>query len=120
MNTLEILYDEIKSMIDSFTGENGKQFTCGQFEGLGWLDFYYKTTTYEGYYPRISLKIRSKAVHFYIMLWKDGKPILEDYIEVFGKSSVGKGCLRIKKLNDEKRLALKEIILEAIVFSEKN
>ena len=113
MNKLEILYNEIESIITNEVGESGRIFTFGKFEGIGWLDFHYKCSTYDGLYPRISLKQQTNAVHFYIILWIDGKPVLDDYIEIFGKSAVGKGCLRIKKLDETRRAALVEIIRHA-------
>jgi hypothetical protein len=120
MNNMDNLFDEIKNMIDKATGEAGREFSLGKFEGLGWLDFHYSCSTYDGLYPRIALKQYANAVHFYAMLWIDGKSVIEDYSNVFGKSSVGKGCIRIKKLTDERRDALLEIIQIAIAINTAN
>jgi len=111
MDALQSLYYEIKNLIDEGVGEPGHEYEYGKFKGLGWLDFDYANTNYEGPFPRISLKLQKNAVHVYVMMWIDGKPILENYVNIFGKSAVGKGCLRIKKLNDERKRALEEIIM---------
>ena len=104
------LYNEIKTLINTQTQQIGKDYVCGKFEGEGWLPFHYVCSTFDGMYPRISLKQQKNAVHFYIMLWIDGVPVLERYTELFGKSAVGKGCLRIKQLTPERARALCEII----------
>jgi len=110
MKDLSGLYDEIRHIIESKIGEAGEKFSYGKFDGLGWLNFHYTCSTYDGLFPRISLKQQKNAVHIYVMMWKDGRPLLENYVNVFGKSAIGKGCLRIKKLNEEFKKAICEII----------
>ena len=117
MSDLQNLYNEIEQLINSEAGESGRPFVYGKFEGVGWLNFHYSCTAYEGPYPRIALKQQKNAIHFYVMLWVEGKSILENYIHIFGKTSIGKGCIRIKKLSDERKNALSEIVRIAI---EKN
>lgn len=110
MTELDHLYQQLRHIINEETATIGQPYTYGAFTGLGWLNFHYTCSTYDGPYPRMSLKQFDKAVHFYIMLWINGKPILDDYVTVFGKSAVGKGCLRFKKLTPEREMALREII----------
>ena len=104
------LYHEILSLIERTVGEPARPFTCGKFDGVGWLDFHYVCSTYDGAYPRLALKQQKNAVHVYLMLWIDGIPVLERYMSLFGKSAVGKGCLRLKKLDPAKEAALVEIV----------
>lgn len=108
------LYHEIKALIDEQVGEVGREYTIGKFTGDGWLNFHYVCSTYDGQYPRISLKQQKQSVNFYLMLWIDGKPVLENYQSVFGKTALGKGCLRLKKIDDKGKVALKEIIALAL------
>ena len=115
MDKLESIFTDIKSMIDKQTGEEGIEFVHGKFSGIGWLKFHYVCSTYNGEYPRLLLKRQKDAVHLYALLWDDGKPVLERYICVFGKSAVGKSCVRIKTLDDKRVRALHEIIDMAIV-----
>ena len=112
------LYDKILNKIELKYGEAGKNFTCGKFEGLGWDFYHYKCSTYDGPYPRVALKQQKNGTHVYTMLWEDGKSVLEDYIDVFGKSAVGKGCLRIKKLTPEREAALDAILDVALLKKE--
>ena len=118
MDNLDMVFLEIKELVDSVTGEDGHDFVCGKFEGLGWLDFHYKCTSYDGQYPRIALKRKKDAVHFYVMLWIDGEPALKKYESLFGKSNVGKGCLRIKKMDDARENAVRELVMLAMTKNE--
>ena len=118
-----ILYEKIKFIIDRETGADGHVFRSGKFEGIGWLFFHYVCSTYDGLYPRLSIKQQSSGVHLYVMTMENsGGSILDKYIPVFGKSAIGKGCLRIKKLTSEHEEALIEIIsqLKAISDSEND
>ena len=119
MEDLRNLQDEIARIIERESGETGHDFTNGAFEGLGWLNFHYRCSTYDGPYPRIALKLQKNAVHLYLMVWVDGEPPLKRYAELFGKSAVGRCCLRIKFLDDERRKAIAEIVRIAIGENQK-
>jgi hypothetical protein len=112
MEKLEQLHNEIKELIEEHVGEKAKTFTLGKFSGLGWLEFHYICSTYDRLYPRIVLKCQSNAIHVYIMSREYG--LLERYISVFGKTGLGKGCIRIKKLTPERQEALIEIISKVL------
>ena len=113
MEKLEALFAEIAELISTRVGEAGKPFTAGKFTGLGWLDFPYRTTDYDGPYPRIALKTQSDAVHVYVM--SRDPDMLQEYVNVFGKTGIGKGCIRIKKLTPERQAALIEIVDNQLV-----
>ena len=114
MDKIKSLYDEIEHMIVSEVGVQGHPFIYGKFEGLGWLDFQYTSSAYEGPCPKIALKQQKNAVHLYVMSQTQGQPLLEKYVPIFGKTAVGKGCLRIKTLNEARRNAITEIVRFAI------
>lgn len=107
---MEALFEQINQLISRTVGSPGQAFTAGQFSGLGWLEFHYVCSTYDGPYPRIALKQYDKTVNFYIHVWDNGQSILENYKEVFGKSAVGVGCIRIRKLNEQRIEALRELV----------
>ena len=119
MVDLRNLHDEIAGIIDRETGETGHAFAQGKFEGIGWLDFHYKCSTYDGPYPRIALRMQKDAVHLYLMVWLDGEPPLKRYTEIFGKSAVGSGCVRIRFLDDGRRRSIAEIAHIAIEENKK-
>ena len=118
MEDLQSLHEEIAGILEREIGSAGRPFACGKFEGLDWLDFHYKCSTYDGPYPKIALKTQKSAVHLYVMLWLDGKPVLERYVGIFSKSAVGKGCLRINRLDDERREVVAEIARLALRHGE--
>ena len=107
---MDELYSEIKNIIEKQAQKAGELFESGKFSGLGWYFYHYKCSTYDGPYPRICLKQQKNGVHVYTALWQDGKSVLEDYVDVFGKSAIGKGCIRIKKMTPARKEALLEIL----------
>ena len=70
---METIYDEVNQMITNLTGQQGEEFEAGAFSGLGWLFFHYKCSTYDGRYPRVSLKLQKNAVHVYVHAWENRK-----------------------------------------------
>ncbi len=70
----------------------------------------YKNTCYDGKWPMISMSPQKNSLNLYVMIYENDKNIISDYVEVFGKSNVGVGCIRIKVLNDNRIAAIKEII----------
>lgn len=112
-----MLYEEILALLEEVIGEKGKSFTVGKFSGIGWLDFHYKCTTYDGLYPRISLKQQANGVHIYVMSGE--AEFLNEFIDIFGKSAIGKGCVRIKKLTPERQDGIVKMVEKIKNRSEK-
>ena len=108
MDKLDVLYGKILMLIETEVGVQGTPFTAGKFEGVGWLDFHYVCSTYDGKYPRIALKKQANGVHVYIMSSEYG--ILAEYVDIFGKTAIGKGCVRVKLLTEEREAGLVELI----------
>ncbi|MBM7560392.1 DUF1801 domain-containing protein [Marinitoga litoralis] len=73
----------------------------------------YKTTTYEGLFPLIGLTPQKNNISLYITIWKDGKTLPELYGKKLGKVSVGKSCVRFKKVENLDLDILKVALLEA-------
>ena len=107
---MEELYQEIYQLMKDETGQEGRDFAIGAFSGLGWLYAPYKSASFDGLYPKICLKEQKNAVHVYVTLFVDGKSVIENYTAIFGKSAIGKSCIRVKKLTRQRREALEEII----------
>jgi len=82
---------------------------------LGYGSFHYKTKSgREGNWPLLALASQKNYISVYLCALKDGKYIAEGYGKKFGKVSVGKSCIRFKKLEDMKLDVLKEAILEGV------
>ncbi len=87
---------------------------------IGYYFFEYKNSTYDGkHWPAISIAPQKNFVALYIFTLKDGKYFLEDYVDNFKKSQLGKSCLRIKKLDESNLDIITEIIVDAISHIEK-
>ncbi|MCL1987897.1 MAG: hypothetical protein FWG64_08005 [Firmicutes bacterium] len=102
VDKLDSLYNGILELFTSELGNehrNGTEYTIGKFTGIGFL--FPKEDCEKP--PLISLKRQKNAVHIYAIN-------LEKYAPIFGKSAVGKGCIRVKSLNNERLQAIKEII----------
>lgn len=94
---METLYQELIRIIEEELHEHGEEYTLGKFTGIGW-SFPERT---DGA-PKISLKKYEKSVNLYLYPTENGEPLLPRYEKIFKKGNIGKGCLRIKKLNNEK------------------
>lgn len=81
---------------------------------LGYGKFSYKNYKNETIdWPIIALANQKNYVSVYVCAISDGKYIAETNKKNLGKVSVGKSCIRIKKLEDVNLVTLKKIIKEA-------
>ena len=97
------MYTQIIDIINHETNEEPRPYSIGKFEGLAWL---YN----EQNEPQITLKEYANSVNLYAYLWDKDLNYYEEMIQVFGKSGVGKSCIRIKKLDAKKIDAIRDII----------
>ncbi len=74
----------------------------------------YKKETIE--WPTIALASQKQYISLYVCSVKDGKYLAERYAKDLGKVSVGKSCIRFKKLSDLNLEILKKLILAAEKF----
>lgn len=68
---------------------------------LGYGSFKYKNYKKEIIdWPKVSLASQKNYISIYICALEDGKYIAEKYKDTLGKVSVGRSCIRFKKLAD--------------------
>jgi hypothetical protein len=78
---------------------------------LGYGSFPYRNYKHEAItWPVISLANQKNYVSIYVCAVVDGKYVAETYAERLGKVSVGKSCIRFKKLEDVHLPTLKKVI----------
>src|SRR5690349_1430996 len=78
---------------------------------LGYGSFKYKNYKKEIVdWPTISLASQKNYISLYICAVENGEYIAEKYKDTLGKVSVGKSCIRFKKLDDLNLKALEKII----------
>ncbi len=81
---------------------------------LGYGSFPYTNSKKEvGTWPVISLASQKNYISIYICAVDDGKYVAETYKAELGKVSVGKSCIRFKKLEDINLSILKKVIQTA-------
>ncbi len=84
---------------------------------LGYGMFHYKTKSgSEGEWPIIALASQKNYISLYICATKDGKYLAEENKEKLGKVSVGKSCIRFKKIEDLNLDEIKRLLKEAEKF----
>lgn len=78
---------------------------------LGYGNFKYKNSRGEELdWPKVSLASQKNYISLYICAMQDGKYIAEQHKEELGKVSVGKSCIRFKKLEDLNMAGLKKVL----------
>jgi hypothetical protein len=81
---------------------------------LGYGSFKYKNYKKEEIdWPIIALASQKNYISLYVCCISDGKYLAERSKEKLGKVSVGKSCIRFKKLEDLNLESLKELLIEA-------
>jgi hypothetical protein len=81
---------------------------------LGYGSFKYKNYKKEIIdWPVVSLASQKNYISVYVCALENGEYLAEKYKEKLGKVSVGKSCIRFKKLEDVNLSALKEVIQKA-------
>lgn len=81
---------------------------------LGYGMFHYKTKSgSEGDWPVIALASQKNYISVYVCAVKNGKYIAEANKDKLGKVSVGKSCIRFKKIEDVNMKELERVIKEA-------
>ena len=80
---------------------------------LGYGVFPYKTKSgVQGEWPVIALAPQKNYVSLYVCATSKGKYIAEEFADKLGKVSVGKSCIRFKKLEDLNQVAVADILQE--------
>ena len=84
---------------------------------IGYGTYHYKSekSRQEGDWPLVGFSPRKAAISLYVYSDAPGQ---EELLEQFGKYTMGKGCIYIKKLSDINIEVLKEMISSNIDFLE--
>ena len=82
---------------------------------LGYGSFKYKNYKKEEIdWPIIALASQKNYISLYVYAVKDGQYIAEKYKKELGKVSVGRSCIRFKKIEDVNLPVLKKVIQEDV------
>jgi hypothetical protein len=81
---------------------------------IGYGKFHYKSKSgREGDWYVVGLAQQKNYISLYVCAVKDGKYIAEGYKDKLPKTSIGKSCIRFKRVGDVDLGVIKEILLEA-------
>jgi hypothetical protein len=81
---------------------------------IGYGEFHYKSKSgREGDWPVISLASQKNYISVYVCAVQDGKYIAESHKKDFPKASIGKSCIRFKKIEDIDLKILGEVLKQA-------
>ncbi len=105
------LFIKLDKIVAEYSPVLGRQFFyTDSISMIGYGIVPYKNSCYDGMWPMVALAPQKNNISLYIMVFENGKPIIEDYKDVFGKSNIGKSCIRLKNLNEEKITAIKQLL----------
>lgn len=87
---------------------------AGAKQGIGYGPFHYRYASgHEGDAFQVSLVARKAAISLYVLSVVDGDYLAPRYAERLPKASIGKSCVRIKRVADIDLEALAELLREA-------
>lgn len=116
-------HEELFRLIDHIIHESAPElkrylFSSPSITVIGYGEMPGKVSADGQIWPLISLAPQKNSVNMYISAERDGVPLPQCYRDHFGKSAVGKSCIRISsitKVNDE---ILKQLIRETQLWKD--
>jgi hypothetical protein len=82
---------------------------------IGWRSFHYKSASgREGDWPIVALASQKNYISLYLCAASDGQYIAEKHKADFPKASIGRSCIRFKKVSDIDLSVLEKVILEGL------
>ena len=88
------------------------RFVEGRIIGYGSFHYRYASGR-EGDTARLGLASNKRYISLYVNCTKDGAYLAETYVDRIPGASVGKSCVRFKRLDDLDREALRDLLTEA-------
>ena len=92
-------------------------FSMSSITMVGYGEMPLNTSSDDEIWPLISLAPQKNSVNLYITAEKDGVPLPQYYIDSFGKTAVGKSCIRIRSIKKLNTDVLKELIRETLLWA---
>ncbi len=110
----EALMRELDKIITSNApGMERQLYAANSITMIGYGILPYHTKSYNSW-PVIALAPQKNSVNLYMSALKDGRELTLHYKEKLGKISMGKGCIRIPKLEKVDVGELKNMIRDAV------
>lgn len=109
-STNQELFLELYTLITQNLKDEGSIFKTNSGKtmiGFKYIDYQ------DGVWPVVSIASQKNNISVYLFAFEDNDYIVDKYGQPFGKSNIGKSCIRIKKLNKERKECL-EVMLSKI------
>ncbi len=102
---------ELDKLISSLAPKGSERKLWGSI--IGYDSYHYKSKSgREGDWMKIGLASQKNYISVYVCAVNTHGYIAEQYRDKFSKASIGRSCIRFKKLEDVDLKALKEVIVE--------
>ena len=116
-------HEELIRLIDKIIIESAPELSRKLFSGssitmVGYGEMTWKTASADGIWPLISLAPQKNSVNLYIAAEKEEIPLPQYFIDSFGKSAIGKNCIRIRSINKLDPHVLKELVRETLLWAD--
>ena len=85
----------------------------GKIIGYGTYHYRYASGR-EGDWMKIGLANNKQYISVYVCAFRDGKAVPELYVDQFPKASIGRSCIRFKRVSDIDLNILKQVILDGL------
>lgn len=117
-------HEELLRLLDKIIAEQApmlkRQFySATSINMIGYGEMPWQSTSSTGPWPIISLAPQKSTVNLYIAAEKNGEPLPSYYIKEFGKTAVGKSCIRIRSIKALKKEALISLIQETVLWANE-
>lgn len=116
-------HEELMRLIDSIVHESTPGlkrylFAIDSMTMVGYGEMPPKETTEERIWPLICLAPQKHTVNIYIAAEKNGVPLPQYFIDSFGKTCVGKSCIRIRSVRRLDTDILRELVRETLLWAD--
>ncbi len=109
------LFKELYQILKEEIAQEGTLFkTDSNMTMIGFKYIKYQNTNYNGMWPLIAIAPQKNNISIYVLALENDEYIVQKYGKEFGKSNIGKSCIRIKKLDEKRIESLKVIIQKAL------
>lgn len=116
-------HEELIRLIDRIICETAPDlrrelFSGSSFTMAGYGEIPGDDESEEDSWPLISVAPQKRTVNLYIAAEKDGVPLPQYFVDSFGKSAVGKSCIRISSVKKLDKAVLRELIRETLLWAD--
>jgi len=116
-------HEDLIRCIDSIIQKTAPRLKRQLFTGLsitmvGYGEMPAKTSSDEEIWPLIGLAPQKNSVNIYLAAEKDGVPLPQYHIDSFGKTAVGKNCIRIRSIKKLDPDIVKELVRETLLWAD--